>query len=95
MNDGVNRALTVLLVWLRVDQANKLPWGGARDGGKRRAAWDVSLQSRWVRIFDTGKDLELTTAALADFDVDVARERGSFTAHRLDGPRSQEVGAYS
>lgn len=27
----------VLLVWLRVYQANKLAWGGARDGGKRRA----------------------------------------------------------
>ena len=50
----------VLLAWLRVYQANKLAWGGARDGGKRRAAWEASLRSRWVRIFSitTGSSMQ-------------------------------------
>ena len=50
----------VLLAWLCAYQANKLAWGGARDGGKRRAAWEASLRSRWVRIFliTTGSSMQ-------------------------------------
>ena len=34
--------------------------GEARDGGKRRAAWEASLRSRWVRIFliTTGSSMQ-------------------------------------
>ncbi|MFT5450521.1 MAG: hypothetical protein ACI9DC_005729 [Gammaproteobacteria bacterium] len=66
----------VLLVWLRVYQANKLAWGGAfshekcvvmlqgeaRDGGKRPAAWEASLRSRCVRIFSI--TIESSTQAI-------------------------------
>jgi len=39
-----------LLAWLHAYQPNKLAWGGARHGGKRRAAPQAALLSRWVVI---------------------------------------------
>ena len=38
---------------------------GARDGGKRRAAWEASSRSRWVRIFSiaTGSSVQLKNSA--------------------------------
>jgi hypothetical protein len=39
-----------LLAWLHAYQPNKLAWGGARHGGKRRATPQAPLLSRWVRI---------------------------------------------
>jgi len=48
-----------LLAWLYTYQANKLAWGGARHGGKRRPAPQAALP-RWVRIFSitTGSSIQ-------------------------------------
>ena len=52
-----------LLAWLYAYQANKLAWGGARHGGKRRATPQAALLSRWVRIFaiTTGSSIQAMT----------------------------------
>ena len=45
-----------LLAWLHAYQPNKLAWGGARHGGKRRATPQAPLLSRWVRILSMTSD---------------------------------------
>ena len=63
-----------LLSWLYANQVNKLACGGARHGGKHRAAPPAALLSRWVRIFaiTTGSSMQAMTC----MDALMSREAG-------------------
>jgi len=47
-----------------VPPASVQSWGGARDGGKRRAAWQASWRSRWLRIFGNRSCVALPPASM-------------------------------
>jgi len=63
--------LTRVIAPLSAEQAGL---GDARDGGKRRAAWEASLRSRWARIFlmTSGSSMQTMTC----MDALMSREAG-------------------